>query len=87
MAKTLADVKADADAAVAENAQFRADVKAAFARLQTSIDNNTLDPQALQDLDDVINSDAAATTAADADANAEDPAPVVEPTQPVEPTS
>lgn len=62
MAATLTQVKADFD-------KFKQDAKDAFARLKASIDANTLDPQALQDLDDAING-------ADADAVAEDPAPV-----------
>lgn len=62
MAVTVAQLKADFD-------RTMTDIKAAFARFQASLDANTLDPQALQDLDDAING-------ADADANAEDPAPV-----------
>lgn len=61
----VATVAADFD-------KYKTDVAAAFARLQASIDAGNADAQALADLDAAING-------ADADANAEDPAPVVTP--------
>lgn len=71
MAATLAQVQADYAKEKDDNTKFRGDVKDAFARLQASIDANTLDPQALQDLDDTINGDDADVNSADADAQAE----------------
>lgn len=62
---TVAEVAADFD-------KYKTDVAAAFARLQASIDAGNTDGQALADLDTAIKG-------ADADANAEDPAPVVTP--------
>lgn len=58
----VATVAADFD-------KYKTDVTAAFARLQASIDAGNTDAQALADLDAAING-------ADAEAIAEDPAPV-----------
>lgn len=76
---TLASVQADFDTFKGDVATYVADVKAAFARLQASIDANTLDPQALADLDAAINSSDLDVKAADADANAEDSADTTTP--------
>lgn len=78
---TVAQVQADFDEYKANVDTFITDAQAAFARLQASIDANTLDPAALQALDDAINGDNANVLAADTGANAEDPAtPTAEPT-------
>lgn len=75
MAVTLAQVQADFAAYVTKAEKFRSDVTDAFARLEASVAANTLDPQALQDLDDAINADSADLDTADTTAVAEDPTP------------
>ncbi len=51
----------------------------AFGRLEASIQANTLDPQALQDLSDIMTADSAAIDTADAVALATGGTPVTEP--------
>lgn len=86
MAATLAQVKADFETYKGNVTKAFADIKAAFARLQASIDANTLDPQALQDLDDSVNSANVDALTADTDANAEDPDATPAPEPAPEPT-
>src|SRR5882762_8361029 len=90
MATTVAQLQAQVDAVTAklvtlttDLATAVTDVTAAYARLQASIDANTLDPAALADLgtsvaalDDAVSAADVTVTGVDAAANAEDPATV-----------